>query len=85
MFLTYDPIKRARTLAERGLDFLDAACVFSEATWEAPDDRKIYGELRMLTMGVLRDRLVVVVWTQRGDSRRIISMRYANEREREES
>ncbi len=30
-----------------------------------------------------REELAVVVWTPRGDARRIISMRQANERERE--
>jgi len=33
-------------------------------------------------MGMLDGRVVVLVWTPRGKARRIISMRYANERER---
>jgi uncharacterized DUF497 family protein len=36
----------------------------------------------MITAGHLRGRLVIVVWTQRGETRHIISMRKANERER---
>jgi uncharacterized DUF497 family protein len=28
MRITFDPVKRARTLADRGLDFEDAAIVF---------------------------------------------------------
>jgi len=28
MRVTFDPVKRAKTLAERGLDFEDAAIVF---------------------------------------------------------
>ncbi|HEU4372281.1 MAG TPA: BrnT family toxin [Telluria sp.] len=35
----------------------------------------------MFKIGLLRDRWTVVVWTPRGEARRIISMRYANERE----
>ena len=35
----------------------------------------------MITVGLMADRMVVVVWTQRGDARHIISMRKANERE----
>ncbi|HUD31458.1 MAG TPA: BrnT family toxin, partial [Variovorax sp.] len=33
------------------------------------------------TFGALAGRMVVVVWTPRGAARRIISMRYANDRE----
>lgn len=41
----------------------------------------VYGEQRFITVGWLDERLVVLVWTQRGLARRIISMRKANERE----
>jgi len=47
----------------------------------AEDDRMDYGEPRFFTVGPLQERVVVAVWTTRGDVRRIISMRYANERE----
>jgi len=39
------------------------------------------GWQRFFSIGSFHDRVVVVVWTVRGDARRIISMRYANERE----
>jgi len=46
------------------------------------DAREDYGEDRYQTYGYLRGRLVVVVWTPRGDDeRRIISMRKTNDRE----
>jgi uncharacterized DUF497 family protein len=48
-------------------------------TWE--DRRRNYGETRFISVGVLDERAVVVVWTPRGAARRIISMRKANERE----
>jgi len=53
MKITCDPVKRATTLAERGLDFEDAAEVFRGDTLDFPDDRRDYGELRMLTVGHL--------------------------------
>jgi uncharacterized protein len=81
MRIEFDPVKREVTLAERGLDFADAPWVFSGPVLEAVDDRCDYGETRNVTMGMLRSRLVVLVWTPRSDARRIISMRYANERE----
>ena len=82
MKITCDPVKRAVTLAERGIDFEDAAEVFSGDTLDYPDDRRGYGELRMLTVGHLRGRMVIVIWTPRGPARHIISMRKANAREK---
>lgn len=80
--ITDDPAKRQRSLDERGLDFLDAARVFEGVTIDSEDVREDYGETRMVTVGHLRDRMVVVVWTERGDARHVISMRKANDRER---
>ena len=45
------------------------------------DERRDYKEPRFITVGKLNGRMVVVVWTPRGNSRRIISMRKCNERE----
>jgi uncharacterized DUF497 family protein len=47
----------------------------------AEDLRFAYGERRFITVGLLDERMVLVVWTPRGEARRIISMRNANERE----
>lgn len=82
MFITFDHVKRDKTLAERGLDFADAWQVFAGPTLELPDKRKNYGEQRTICYGVLNNRMVVVIYTQRGSHRRIISMRKANEREK---
>ena len=81
MQLCWDETKRQATQANRGLDFADAAVVFSGAVFELEDARKDYGEKRMSTFGLLQRSFVVLVWTLRGADRRIISMRYANERE----
>ena len=82
MEITYDAEKRAITLEERGLDFDDAVHVFEGPMFDLEDDRQNYGETRWLTFGLLNDRMVVLVWTQRDEARHIISMRKANERER---
>lgn len=81
MTISYDPAKRDRTLAERGLDFEDAAEVFAGLTLTASDDRYDYGEVRWLTYGYLGERAVVIVWTERDNGRRIISMRHAHAEE----
>jgi uncharacterized protein len=79
--VAYDPAKRAATLKERSLDFEAAAEVFAGIVIDIPDVRFDYGEARVLTVGHLRGRMVVVVWTARGDARHVISMRKANARE----
>ena len=81
MQIEFDPDKRDKTLAERGLDFTHASEVFAGVNVTAEDARFDYGETRFTTVGVLDDRMVIVVWTPRGEVRRIISMRKANERE----
>lgn len=82
MRLTYDEQKRRVTLAERGLDFADARTVFADRSLTHEDDRWDYGEVRYQTVGFLDGAMVMVVWTPRGDSRHIISMRKCNDRER---
>jgi uncharacterized DUF497 family protein len=82
MAITYDPAKRDRTLRERGLDLDDAEKVFAGRVFEQEDDRRNYGEIRIVTAGHLQKRMVVIVWTPRGNVRHIISMRKANEREK---
>ena len=81
MIIEFDTVKREKTLLERGLDFADSDKVFAGTHFVARDDRLDYGEERFFTVGLLDDRMVVIVWTPRNDARRIISMRYANDRE----
>ena len=82
MEISYDGVKRALTLEKRGLDFSDAARLFAGPEYTVADDRTEYGEERFQTYGLIGDRLVIVVWTARGEARHIISMRKCNERER---
>jgi uncharacterized DUF497 family protein len=83
MDITFDPKKREWTLAERGLDFAEAEEVFAGETADSVDHRHDYGEIRMITAGFLRGRMLIVVWTPRGDHRHVFSMRKANEREQQ--
>jgi uncharacterized DUF497 family protein len=81
MKLAWTEVKRATTLQERGLDFARAGEVFADvhvtrATHGGKSDEK-----RFVTAGFLDRRLVVMVWTPRGDARHIISMRHAHAKE----
>ena len=77
----FDPAKRLATLEARGLDMADADLLFEGATLTVADDRRDYGEVRNIRIGHLHERMVVLVWTSRGNRRRIISMRKANGKE----
>jgi len=81
VIIEFDPAKRNKTLGERGLDFARASDVFAGTHFTGEDTRELYPEPRYITVGTLDGRMVVMVWTTRGEARRIISMRKANERE----
>ena len=81
MRITFDPAKRDRTLRERGLDFAAATDIFAGRHATIADRRREYGEQRYISAGFLEGRMVVLVWTPRGEDRRIISMRHAHDKE----
>ena len=82
MNIEFDDSKRDKTMLERGLGFALAKVVFAGVHFTAQDTRSDYEEDRFITIGWLDARLVVLVWTPRGEARRIISMRKANDREK---
>ena len=83
MEVSFDPAKRDLTLKRRGLDFARAVEVFAGHTATVVADRRDYGEIRFITAGRLDGRLVVLVWTQRGEARHVISMRHCHAKEEE--
>ena len=82
MKLEFDQDKRDKTLKERELDFGRAAEVFAGIHFTGQDIRVDYAEDRFISVGWLDTRLIVLVWTPRGEVRRIIRMRKANDREK---
>ena len=80
--VTFDDAKRARTLAERGLDFADADQVFEGPEFTQEDDRFEYPEPRLQTYGFLEGRLVMFAWTPIPGGIHVISMRKCNDREK---
>ena len=81
MVVTFHPAKRDKALTERGLDFTPASEVFASPLVTFLDDRQEYGEERLVTVGLLIGRMVVVCWTPRGEVRHVFSIRKANDRE----
>ena len=82
MKLEFNEAKRNKTLQERGLDFARAVEIFDGIHFTGQDKQMDYEEDRFITVGWMDDSLVVMVWTPRGEVRRIISMRKANDREK---
>ena len=82
MLFEWDEAKSRRTLDERGFGFEYAARIFLAPTLERPDDRREYGEVRTQAIGRVADDILFVVYTDRGDTRHIISARLANRKER---
>jgi hypothetical protein len=64
------------------LDFADAELVFEGPTFTFEDKRENYGEQRWVTLGMWRDKVVVIVHTESEDEIHVISMREADKDER---
>ena len=84
MGFEWDERKRRTTLAERGIDLLDVYRLFRGRVEEREDTRRDYGERRFIAVGELDGDIIPVVYTWRGNRRRLISARRATRRERKE-
>jgi uncharacterized DUF497 family protein len=83
----WDPDKNQATLVSRGFDFEFASLVFDRPTVERIDDRREYGEVRVIAIGIADGEFITVVYTDRVEVgelvRRITSARRSNYHERE--
>jgi uncharacterized DUF497 family protein len=81
MRFEFDPDKDAANLAKHGVSLALAR----ELDWEAAlvwlDDRFEYGELHIIALAPRSKILYYVAFVNRGEVRRIISLRRANRRE----
>ncbi len=78
MRYTWDEHKRQANLEKHGLDFADAHKVFSGHLVLFGDNRRDYGEQRMIAIGQLEILVVLIVHVESDDKIRIISMRKAD-------
>ena len=82
MAFEWDAAKNAANIAKHGIDFEDAIRIFDGPVLERTDNRRNYGEVRVIAFGVVDGRQVAIVYTMRGERRSIISARRAHGRER---
>jgi uncharacterized protein len=81
MLLEWDEGKRKSNLIKHGLDFRDAHHIF--------DGQKVYtclsprgDEKRLISVGMVGNRIVAVIWVERDEVSHIISMRRARDEEK---
>jgi len=81
MLIEFDPAKDAVNRDKHEISLGEAARIDwdNAVTW--PDRRFDYGENRMCGLGYIGARLYFVAFVDRGEIRRIISLRRANPRE----
>ena len=78
----WDETKNQLNIKQHGIDFEDAATVFTKPLNVKRSDQN--EEIRYLAIGLLEDIEITVVYTMRGDVCRIILARRARINEREE-
>ena len=81
--ISYDESKRRANLAKHGIDLASVEPIFDHPMLTREDDREDYGEQRLISLGLLDDEAVVLVWTDRDDAgAHIISCRKAERHEK---
>jgi uncharacterized DUF497 family protein len=82
MDITYDPNKDVANRDKHGVSLALAAHLAWDTAVTWPDVRTAYGEPRQCALALLGARVFFVVFVDRLDGRRIISLRKANNREK---
>ena len=81
MRIDFDPAKDAANLAKHGVSLMEAGRFDWENALIWTDTRQHYGEPRQAALGLIDERVHFVAFVERGNVRRIISLRKANYRE----
>ena len=81
MKIAFDPVKDKRNLSKHHISLDEAKNLEWDWLLAMQDTKKDYGELRIIGYAPIGTRLFCVVFVDRGDERRIISLRKANYKE----
>lgn len=77
----FDPKKDVANRAKHGFPLLASAEMWEGLVLDEIDKRQDYGEVRRQLLGKIGARIMVCIYTMRGDEPRYISLRKANKRE----
>jgi uncharacterized protein len=83
MEFEWDEEKRRANVERHGIDFVRAKEIWQDVVLEIPSAQTHHGEERYLALGRSEGHFIAVVFTWRGNRRRIISARAARRNERE--
>ena len=83
MNFDFDPAKDALIRTARGFGFAEAVAIFAGRVLEQEDTRQAYGETRVIAVGQAGGIFYTVVYTDRGDVRRLITAWPSNRKERD--
>jgi len=81
MNINYDPNKDSTNQSKHGVSLALAKHLEWDWLLAEPDIRKDYGEQRIIGYAPISDRVFCVVYADRDNERRIVSLRKANKRE----
>lgn len=81
MKITFDAAKDAANIEKHGVSLAEALDLEWDWLLAVPDDRRDYGEERWRGFAPIGQRVFCVIFTERGEELRIISLRKANKRE----
>ena len=81
MGITFDQHKNSLNIEKHGVSLADAEKLEWDTMLITTDTRKDYGESRFIGYSLIEDRVYCVVYTERHNSQRVISLRKANKRE----
>lgn len=79
--IEYDHRKNSQNFEKHGIYLTEAVNFDWESALCWPDNRRQYFEKRQICIGYIKNRLYVIIYTQRLGKMRIISLRKANNRE----
>ncbi len=81
--IEFDPAKNATNIAKHGVSLQAAEGFDWDMAFEREDDRFDYGEVRFVALGLIGDRLHVLIFTEGSHENavRVISLRPAEKHE----
>jgi uncharacterized DUF497 family protein len=79
--IEFDAAKDEVNRSKHKISLVRAAAIDLSAAAVLPDDRRDFGELRFRAYGPIGGRLHMMVFTMRGSTVRVISLRKANKKE----
>jgi uncharacterized DUF497 family protein len=82
MTFEWDEEKRLKNIESHSIDFVRAKEIWKNPVLEILSSQAHHGEDRFLAIGQTEDSLITVIYTWRGDKRRLISARKARNNEK---